>query len=573
MSRVEHKKPSLCSSAPLSNTAVSRALVSFHGIVKSCYGPTGRLKQIHNGMGGHICTTSQSSALLGSMTFTHPVLKLLIVSVLNHTSRFSDCGLFAAILCCSLIDNLQRTSIPSSLAIKVSKHLSTLCTEYLNSEDCGCRIPVDFSSSKTLFSLVRTVLASKPACMLTKKEADHISSVVLKAFLLTIPNEVGTHVFLGKNIIIPVEGQRVMDSTVLPGILVDAPGFHSGKAADRNKLHQGCIKLALFSVSLSGNLTDVGDGTLVVRLGVSLEAAVLEQLLLMGEQLVSNQVDLLVCQKVVHPSLRQYLKERHVMIVDRIGAALMESLINMTGAHPIGSFQTPIPSSCYGTLKDLRTVRFGSKQLLHLIPVDAAVCSTVLCNRNETTLNELKLVCQTAKHVLQLTLKEPLALLGGGCTETHLASFIRHKCNNITDNTLTALNCSWLEYRIIADCFCVSLESIAHSLEHDGGETLMDTVHGHCWSVKPDTPLSSGWKDVVCKCGCGMYNQQQNFCWTVLGSKHVSFRPKPWQEGTVVNFTEQLALDSFTAKLNALQVAVEVASLILELNYVIQDQN
>lgn len=35
--------------------------------------------------------------------------------------------------------------------------------------------------------------------------------------------------------------------------------------------------------------------------------------------------------------------------------------------------------------------------------------------------------CETAEHVLQLTLKEPLALLGGGCTETHLASYLRQK--------------------------------------------------------------------------------------------------------------------------------------------------
>lgn len=35
--------------------------------------------------------------------------------------------------------------------------------------------------------------------------------------------------------------------------------------------------------------------------------------------------------------------------------------------------------------------------------------------------------CETAEHVLQLTIKEPLALLGGGCTESHLASYIRYK--------------------------------------------------------------------------------------------------------------------------------------------------
>lgn len=38
-----------------------------------------------------------------------------------------------------------------------------------------------------------------------------------------------------------------------------------------------------------------------------------------------------------------------------------------------------------------------------------------------------QLTCQTALHVLQLTIKEPYVLLGGGCTETHLAAYIRHK--------------------------------------------------------------------------------------------------------------------------------------------------
>lgn len=36
------------------------------------------------------------------------------------------------------------------------------------------------------------------------------------------------------------------------------------------------------------------------------------------------------------------------------------------------------------------------------------------------------MTCQRAEHVLRLTLKEPYALLGGGCTETQLSAYIRH---------------------------------------------------------------------------------------------------------------------------------------------------
>lgn len=37
-----------------------------------------------------------------------------------------------------------------------------------------------------------------------------------------------------------------------------------------------------------------------------------------------------------------------------------------------------------------------------------------------------QMTCQRAEHVLRLTLREPYALLGGGCTETLLATHITH---------------------------------------------------------------------------------------------------------------------------------------------------
>lgn len=57
----------------------------------------------------------------------------------------------------------------------------------------------------------------------------------------------------------------------------------------------------------------------------------------------------------------------------------------------------------------------------------------------------LKVVCQKTENVLRLTLREPSALLGGGCTETHLAAYVRHKVRtNIygltTRNVLISLN-------------------------------------------------------------------------------------------------------------------------------------
>lgn len=328
MSRFEAKKPSLCKTEPLTSEKVRFTLSVLKGILASCYGPSGRLKQLHNGLGGCVCTTSQSSALLRNLSVTHPVLKVLTASVQNHVSCFSDCGLFTAILCCNLIENIQKIGLTPTKVIKLNKYLLGLCTSYLKSEACSCRIPVDFSSTHIFLGLVRSILTSKPACMLTRKEADHISALILKAFLLTIPESAEDRVILGKSIIVPLKGQRVIDSAVLPGLLIEISEVQLRLLPTQKS---SALKVALFCVSLSGDFSNAGEGTVVVPYQVSLENAVLEQLLNLGRQLVGDQVDLVLCQKVIHPSLKQFLSEHHIIAIDRVGVTLMEPLSKVTG--------------------------------------------------------------------------------------------------------------------------------------------------------------------------------------------------------------------------------------------------
>ncbi|XP_069464423.1 molecular chaperone MKKS [Ambystoma mexicanum] len=572
MSRADVKKPSICRSGRLNTEIFNTSLCLLSEIVMSCYGPSGRLKQLHNSMGGSVLTTSQSSTLLNVLPASHPGLKVLIASVLNHTSRFSDCGLFAAILCCSLVKHVQKTNLPSGTVISINTHLLRWCTDYLNAEECSCRLKVDYDSSKTLLCLARTAITSKPTNMLTIKEADYVSTLVLKAFLLTVPNELGPSAVLGRVVIVPVEGQRVMESGVFPGLLIEMTEFQLDGMLPMNNFSGNCVKTALFCISLSGDLSDIGGETLLVQSGVSPEAALLGQLISLGKHIIHEQVDLVLCQKVIHPSLKQYLKANHVMAVERLGAALMEPLTQMTGAQPIGSLYA-VPSTCFGRLKRISVERLASKQFLHLISEDATICSLLLCNRNGTTLDELKRACYTAQHVLQLTIRHPVALFGGGCTETHLASYLRFKCINVPNTILEELNCSRTQYQMVAELFCQSLESVARCLEHDGGELLIDMCKGHLWSSPPGTPLNSKHSETVFQCGCGLYKKQPCHTWSILGSRCCPFDPQNCSQEIDFNPRDHLVLDCFAAKISSLQVAVETANLILDLSYIIEDQN
>ena len=140
---------------------------------------------------------------------------------------------------------------------------------------------------------------------------------------------------------------------------------------------------------------------------------------------------------------------------------------------------------------------------------------------------------------------------------------------NEIPETVSALGCSQTECLLGVEGFCRSLEAVAAALEHDGGSSLMDLTHAHHWSHPADV-LTEHMGDSLGSCGCGLVESSPNQKWTYLNSKYPQFSPAPLSEDASV---QPHVLDSFTAKLNALQVAVETANLALDVRYLIQDVN
>lgn len=304
-------------------------------LVQSCFGPRGRLKLLHNSVGGSVTTTSASSVLLSAISSSQPLVGLIRTSVLHHVARFGDCGLFAAVLCVALIERARRSGLRARVAARLNAHLLHLCTAYLRQEDCGCRMKLAFGSSHHLVTLARSVVSSKPACALTRPERLHVSRLSVQALLLTVPCS-GAGV-LGRTVTVAVEGPPVEHSAVFRGLLVDTPEPRSFRPAARP------LRVAVFSASLAGDLADVGDGAIEVRAGEDADSRVLDQLLELGERVVTDGVKLFVCQKVVHPVLQQYLRSHHVVVVERLGMALMEPLLQLTGPGTLQDASARIP--------------------------------------------------------------------------------------------------------------------------------------------------------------------------------------------------------------------------------------
>lgn len=119
------------------------------------------------------------------------------------------------------------------------------------------------------------------------------------------------------------------------------------------------------------------------------------------------------------------------------------------------------------------------------------------------------------------------------------------------------------------EAFCRSLESVAASLEHDGGASVTDLTHAHHWTLISDV-TEEHLQGVTAHCGCGVIRGCQNRKWSHLNTEYAEFSPEPLLTASPLKPT---VLDSFTAKVNALEVAVETANLVLDVRYVIQDVN
>lgn len=133
----------------------------------------------------------------------------------------------------------------------------------------------------------------------------------------------------------------------------------------------------------------------------------------------------------------------------------------------------------------------------------------------------------------------------------------------------SALGCSQEAYLLGVEGFCHSLESVAMALEQDGGTSVMDLVHAHYW-ILPVGVMKGDMEDNRGLCNCGLVEGDPNKPRAFLNTKYPPFSPAPLCVDTV---EQPRVLDSFTAKINALQVAVETANLALDVRFVIQDVN
>lgn len=564
---------------PLDDLKVKNILKTLKDLVYSARGPNGRLKFFQSSSGGHVTVTSTSSKILHSLSgLSHPILRLILAAVQGHLDNYSDGGLQTALLLVSLVQSSLDLPIPRALLTQLYHHSLEILRNHL--ESCQWKIKLDIGNMKSMMTLINSIIGTKPACRLSESERRHIGVLILQAFVKSIPSGAArqgspeTVLTPERILILTCEGDSVEESRILEGVVLRAPDIatfqHQGKTLVGNS-----PKVALYNISMAGDTEewfagDVRTETTGTGDKFSLTNAVLRQIIKLSDWLVAAGVRVIACQKCVHPFLKTYLRDKGAFVVDRLSILHISAVQRLTGATILSTFSMEISEESFGQLERIDHVVLNEKSYIHLYPKSSSsqINTLVLCSPDETSLEELKTVSQAAVCALYETLACPFVVPGAGCLDTHLASLLRQYAQRSGSRVAEEFACTKSQFVAAINNMARCLESLARSLEHDGGGHVTDLTNHHHWSVSPGaltlTPSNP-------RCLCGLVSRDGSMEWNLMEETVTVSHSNscPCTHDIVQKVRDNTVLDIFSMKMNSFTTAIETANAILRVHCIV----
>ncbi|XP_062604775.1 molecular chaperone MKKS-like [Saccostrea cucullata] len=545
-------------------------------IVQTSRGPHGKVKVIQNASGGHVTLTSSSGRLLPVLSISKPLLKLLVTSAEGHLQKFSDGGLSLMAWCLNIVESAENSVVNNRVLIELNEELMDLALSVLNADSFPGKVNLSLSNTVQILSQVKTILSSKPLCKMSDECLKHIASLLVECFLTSVKED-RTNAY--GVMILTSEGTSVDQSKYLPGILLLYPEISSShtKTLHFNKIQDGRILVALVTTSMSGDSEEVIQGQYHQNTEVNAQQTVIEYIMTFCNRIIDHKVGVVMCQRVIHPKIKTYLRGKGIFVIERMGARITSFVQDLTGAIPIDSFSCD-PKKNLGWLDAIDHVILNKKSYLHLQRADRGVNSLLLYGMEEETVSELKLVCETALSTLRNTLQYPILLCGGGCWETSLAFNVKQKMEEKRSSVLENTMCTSSALSAACEILCNSLLQVARSSGHLGVMMMTTFPTFHCWRVPLDSDKHYDLDTLTCS--CGMVTEKMDNLNSVNDIKIHSrssindiVLKNEISNLQQISQTKSCIVDLYVSNVSALRNAVSTANMMLNVGNCLQDIN
>lgn len=566
----------------LTDKYTTQSLCVFSELVATAMGPHGRIKLLGNVCGGHLSLTTLSTRLLNTLTPTCPLVKLILTAADQQVCSYGDAGLFTARLALNLVVNGIHTQMNPKLLRESNSALFGLLSDYLHSVDCPCKILADITDVKSWICVAHTMLSAKPLCELEPEEANLIAQLLLEAFVVKLPTadpeQKNLHTMDDVHII-GVPGQSSDQSFCCQGLLLEVNNLPEVEDwLNKHYSHDNltsAVKTIVVNISMAGDSEEFLGVTFEGSSLESLEETFLAYVEEFCQQLVMLDIRIVFCQKVIHPRIKELLRGKHILSVDRLGSEYCPRVLSVTGASPVSSFSTSVTADQVGSVDHLSIMNVNRKSFLHMKRASATMATLVLSAYLEEQLEELKAICNNVLIVFDHLLRNPSVLFGGGCWQFNVTNYLRTKVKIDSECLSKELQCSFHQLLEACEYFCRCLEQSSLPEASSGMKCYTHTSLGHLWAV--DKQLADvQTQSVSCMCGvtkCQLSNLNP------LPEEYFSFAygmqnlPKDNNAALGLNSTlskdsleKPSLMDCFVSWRNALETSIRIADMTLGTN-------
>jgi hypothetical protein len=557
------------------------------------------------------------------------LLQIALKSVGNHVLSEPFCYALLALVLRKFI----LSDIPAAVLQRGLQRTVRTALTIVQDVHSPLRIRIDWSDRRMVSSIIYGFLKRIDYAL---DDMDHAIDIVLKTFLTASRSAMENAMHIGNS---PPELRLQYHTIAGPAttstafyadtLLMDIPvslDVQSDLTAGSASRKPAGLIVALFSCSLEIHTPALGQ---TLQLTTSMhddrthEELSAEYLLLQSfaQQVQHSHVDLVVCQKRVHPYLQRQLRARGVLVLPRVSVRYMAALQALTGARvhtslpSLGSIEhTSLDPKSMGylhsisfsykfgksfvvaegfqeggdefdagdriqgeALQDHLLAAFGFLDTAFLLPYVKGVVprhqtfsSVLLTAPSETVLVKWKDAFEACiAHLSSLIPGPAYALPGTGMWQTYVAQQLRLQCQRASNSTATRMERLFAEVQcMFAEC----LESSAHVQSGVKADVSMKFGHDRiALRLQSMDSAQEATRDGLQTGDCYTFNNRTRGSLNV----HAKWRATrtdeeaPIREYYLPPGEGMVALDGLQGSLLALQVATDTACALLSVDGVI----
>ena len=345
----------------------------------------------------------------------------------------------------------------------------------MRNKDCPIAMRFHWSDHSTILSLISSLLDPvTSSCSLTPSDLNHISSCLLEAFITSLIERddkfVPNILFYSIPSVSPscmnhYSGTLILEIPIPPMFPLNLHLRDTFVAVFESSIE--IIPHENLKIELDMSRSDHSDLTSIT----SAKQAEYQMLRSMCEIIVNSKVQLLCCQKRIHPYLQQLLRRKGVICLPRLSILHINKILAISGATQLGAFSNSIKISenrkevlqlsSLGYVDSLSVDRIGGKKVLVVrsSPLDdlspdarlseflywdrissrRSLMSTVtVCGWHENQVKEIQQISETIIGILTHLIQSgdnPMVLPGGGCWLRYLVDFVSQELRNQEEKT------------------------------------------------------------------------------------------------------------------------------------------